>query len=76
MSAVAKHVIRRPLEVSNATAEQAQSRNSRLRTRFPARPAEPSWPHTARSLEETLCWLTAPPFLPAVNGTRAGRRRG
>jgi hypothetical protein len=76
VTAVAKHVTRKPLEVSNATAEQAQSRNSQLRARFPARPTEPWWPHTARSLEETLRRLTAPPFLPAVNATRAGRRRG
>ncbi|MGW3654694.1 hypothetical protein ACWD6R_02780 [Streptomyces sp. NPDC005151] len=76
MTAVAKHVTRRPLEVMNATAEQARARNSQLRTRFPARPAEPWWPHTAQPSEETLQRLTAPPFLPTVNSTRAGRRRG
>ncbi|MFB8182734.1 tyrosine-type recombinase/integrase [Streptomyces sp. NPDC055966] len=76
MTAVAKHVTRKPLEVSNATEEQAQTRNSQLRARFPARLAEPRWPHTARPSEETLRRLTAPPFLPTVNATRAGRRRG
>lgn len=76
MTAVVKHVTRRPLEVSNATAEQAQARNSHLRARFPARAGEPWWPHTAQPREETLRRLTAPPFDSAANGTRAGRRRG
>ncbi|MGW3624097.1 hypothetical protein [Streptomyces sp. NPDC000880] len=63
MTALVKHVTRRPLEVPNATAEQAQVRNSELRARFPARVAEPWWPHTAQPLEETLRRLTAPPFV-------------
>ncbi|MFG2631599.1 hypothetical protein [Streptomyces sp. NPDC048473] len=76
MTAAVKHATRRPVEVPNATAEQAQARNSQLRARFPARTAEPRWPHTTRPLEETLRRLTAPPFSPTSNGTRAGRRRG
>jgi hypothetical protein len=76
VTAVVKHVTRKPLEVSNATVEQAQARNSHLRGRFPARAAELWWPHTAQPLEETLRRLTAPPFDSAANGTRARRRRG
>ncbi len=76
MTAVVKHATRKPLEVANTTAEQAQARNSRLRERFPGRPPERWWPQTAQSFEETLNRLTAPPFRPAANGTRAGRRRG
>ncbi|MEU3601909.1 hypothetical protein ABZ714_24795 [Streptomyces sp. NPDC006798] len=76
MTAVVKHATRKPLEITNATAEQAQARNSRLREQFPARTAERWWSQTAQSSEETLRRLTAPPFLPAANGSRAGRRRG
>ncbi|WP_406011728.1 site-specific integrase [Streptomyces sp. NBC_00984] len=76
MTAVVKHVTRKPLEATNATAEQAQARNSYLRARFPARAEELWWPYTAQPLEETLRRLTAPPFDSAANGTRAGRRRG
>jgi hypothetical protein len=76
MTAVVKHTTRKPLEITNATVEQDQARNSRLREQFPARTAERWWSQTAQSSEETLRRLTAPPFLPAANGTRAGRRRG
>ncbi|MEV4449542.1 hypothetical protein [Streptomyces mirabilis] len=76
MTAVVKHVTRKPLEATNATAEQAQARNSYLRARFPARAEELWWSYTAQPLEETLRRLTAAPFDSAANGTRAGRRRG
>ncbi|WP_370665011.1 hypothetical protein [Streptomyces sp. IBSBF 2507] len=76
MTAVVKHATRKTLEITNATAEQAQARNSRLREQFPARTAERRWSQTAQSSEETLRRLTAPPFLPAANGTRAGRAVG
>jgi hypothetical protein len=69
MTAVVKHTTRKPLEITNATVEQAQARNSRLREQFPARTAERWWSQTAQSSEETLRRLTAPPFLPAANGT-------
>lgn len=76
MTAVVKHATRKTLEITNATAEQAQARNSRLREQFPARTAERWWSQTAQSSEETLRHLTMAPFLPVANGTRAGRRRG
>ncbi|MFF3940376.1 hypothetical protein [Streptomyces phaeofaciens] len=76
MTAIVKHATRKPLEITNATTEQAQARNSRLREQFPARTPERWWSQTAQSSEETLRRLMAPPFLPAANGTRAGRRRG
>ncbi|MBC9731360.1 hypothetical protein [Streptomyces sp. TRM68367] len=43
MTAVVKHATRKPLEITNATAEQAQARNSQLREQFPARTAERWW---------------------------------
>jgi integrase len=72
----AKHTARNPLSVANATDAQARARNTQLRERFPPRPAQQWWPHTAQTLEETLRRLTSPPFLPEVKATRAGRRRG
>jgi len=71
-----KHATRKPLAATNSTPAQAQARNSQLRTRFPARPAETWWPDTGHTLEEALQRLTSPPFLPDSNATRAGRRRG
>lgn len=76
MTAALKHTTHRPVAVPNATAEQAQASNSRLRSRFPARPAEPQWRATAAPLEETMRRLTAPPFLPTAKASRASRRRG
>lgn len=76
MTAVVKHTTRKPLEITNPSAEQAKARNSRLREQFPARASQRWWPQTAQSSEETLRHLTMAPFLPVANGTRAGRRRG
>lgn len=71
-----KHVTRKPLAIANASKDQAQRRNTQLRDRFPARADGASWPDSAQALDATLRRLTAPPFLPAVKATRAGRRRG
>jgi hypothetical protein len=71
-----KHATRKPLAVANATREQAQARNSQLRTRFPTRPVQTCWPATTHTLDEISQRLTSPPFLPEVKATRAGRRRG
>lgn len=76
MTTTAKHTARKPLAVANATEAQARARNTQLRERFPPRPAQQLWPHTAQTLEETLRRLTSPPYLPEVKPTRAGRRRG
>jgi hypothetical protein len=76
VSVTAKHVARKPLAAAVSTDAQAQARNKLLRVRFPPRPAERWWPHTAQSPEETLQRLTAPPFVPEAKATRAGRRRG
>ncbi|MEV1055553.1 hypothetical protein [Streptomyces sp. NPDC049887] len=76
MTAVVKHTTRKPLEITNPSAEQAKARNSRLREQFPARASQRWWPQTAQSSEETLRHLMMAPFLPVANGTRAGRRRG
>ncbi|QDY80007.1 site-specific integrase [Streptomyces qinzhouensis] len=76
MTTTAKHSTRRQLQTANATTEQARARNNVLRERFPPRSAEARWPATAQSADEVLRRLTAPPFLPAANATRAGRRRG
>jgi hypothetical protein len=73
---IAKHTARKPLSVANATDAQARARNTQLRERFPPRPAQQWWPHTAQTLEETFRRLTSPPYLPEVKATRAGRRRG
>jgi hypothetical protein len=47
MTTIAKHVARRPLAVAVSTDAQALARNKQLRVRFPPRPAERWWPHTA-----------------------------
>jgi hypothetical protein len=74
MTAAVKHMARKKLGMDGAV--PAQPRNSQLRQRFPARPAQSWWPETAQGEEETLRRLTSPPFLPEVKATRAGRRRG
>ncbi len=76
MTIRAKHVTRKPLAVTNATPTQGWTRNTHLRARFPPRPTEQRWAHTAQPLEATLQRLTSPPFAPANKATRAGRRRG
>lgn len=76
MTITTKHSTRRQPQAANATAEQAWARNNVLRERFPPRSAEARWLATAQSAEQVLRWLTSPPFLPAANATRAGRRRG
>jgi len=76
MTVLAKHSTRPPLQAASSTAEQARARNSVLRERFAPRAAEAWWPTTAQPAERVLQQLTAPPFLPTSNGTRAGRRRG
>ncbi len=75
MTAAVKHMARKKPGTAGAAAP-AQPRNSQLRARFPARPAQPWWPGTAQGEAETLRRLTSPPFLPEVKETRAGRRRG
>ena len=74
MTAAVKHMARK--KPGTGRAVPAQPRNSQLRQRFPARPAQSWWPETAQGEEETLRRLTSPPFLPEVKATRAGRRRG
>jgi integrase-like protein len=75
MTAAVKHMARKKPGTA-AAAAPAQPRNSQLRERFPARTAQSWWPGTAEGEQETLRRLTAPPFLPEVKATRAGRRRG
>jgi hypothetical protein len=53
MTTIAKHVARKPLAATTATDAQARARNKQVRARFPPRPAEQWWPHTALPLEET-----------------------
>jgi Phage integrase family len=74
VTAAVKHMARK--KPGAAVTAVPRPRNSQLRERFPARPAQAWWPATAQSEEETLRRLTSPPFLPQVKGTRAGRRRG
>jgi hypothetical protein len=76
MTITTKHSTRRQLQTANATVEQARAWNNVLRERLPPRAAEARWPVTAQLADEVLHRLTAPPFLPAANATRAGRRRG
>ncbi len=76
MTASAKHMARKPLAVAASTDAQARARNKLLRARFLPRPVERWWRHTAQPPQATLQRLTAPPFVPAVKATRAGRRRG
>ncbi|TWP32819.1 tyrosine-type recombinase/integrase [Leekyejoonella antrihumi] len=72
-----KHTARStPVAATNATRAQARARNSQLRARFPARPAEQDWPATSGTLDQTVQRLTGPPFLPKSHTTRVGRRRG
>ena len=75
MTAVVKHTIRSN-QAAAGTAAPAQPRNSQLRKQFPPRPARDWWPATAQGGDEVLQRLTSPPFLPEVQATRAGRRRG
>jgi hypothetical protein len=67
---------RTPAAAAGPARTPVQARNSQLRARFPARPAEVWWPLTAQPSEETLRRLTSPPFLCERKATRAGRRRG
>jgi integrase len=75
MTAIVKHTARSIQAPAGATAP-AQPRNSQLRSQFPPRLAQASWPATAEDQDEVLRRLTSPPFLPKVKATRAGRRRG
>jgi hypothetical protein len=71
-----KHVMRKPLTGTNATPAQGWTRNKHLRERFPPRPTEHWWPHTAQPLEETLQRLTSPPFPRGhLAAALAGQRR-
>ena len=76
MTVTTQHPTHRLLQTPNTAPEQARARNNVLRDRFPPRVGEEWWPATGHPLEETARRLTAPPFLPAVNSSRAGRRRG
>ncbi len=71
-----KHAAHPPLAVANSTREQARARNSRLRERFPARPAQECWPETTHTVADTTLRLTSAPFVPDSTGARACRRRG
>jgi hypothetical protein len=73
---IAKHVARKPLVIANATDAQASGRNKQLRERFPARPAEPWWPRTDQTREDTIAWLTSAPFVSENKTTQGARRRG
>jgi integrase len=75
MTAVVKHTARSKPGTAG-TAAPAQPRNSQLRRQFPPGPVQEWWPATARGEDEVLQRLTSPPFLPEVQATRAGRRRG
>ena len=76
MTAVVKHMARTPAAAVSTARAPVQARNSQLRARFPARPAQPWWPDTAQTAEETLRRLTCPPFACECKATGAGRRRG
>jgi integrase len=76
VTAVVKHMARTPGAAVSPTRTPVQARNSQLRARFPARPAEGWWPDTAQTAEETVRRLTCPPFACERKATRAGRRRG
>ncbi|QKV74117.1 site-specific integrase [Amycolatopsis sp. Hca4] len=76
MTSTVKHSTRKPLPAATSVAAEQRSRNRQLRTEFPPRSAEQWWPHTAATAEQVQQRLTAPPFAPPANGTRAGRRRG
>ena len=74
MTTIVKHVTRKA--GAEGTVAPAQPRNSRLREQFPPRPAREWWPAMDQDQDEVLRRLTSPPFLPKVNATGAGRRRG
>jgi site-specific recombinase XerD len=76
VTATVKHVARKPLPAVTSVATQERTRNTQLRARFPARPAEDWWPHTAPPSEEIVQRLASPPFVAAAPATQAGRRRG
>ena len=63
MRTIAKHVVRKPLVIANATDAQASGWNKQLRERFAARPAGPCWPRTDQTREDTIAWLTSAPFV-------------
>ncbi len=76
MTAVVKHMARTPTAAASKARTPVQARNSQLRERFPARPAQAWWPDTGQTAEKTLRRLTCPPFACDRKATRAGRRRG
>ena len=76
MTAVVKHMARTPAAAAGPARTPVQARNSQLRSRFPARPAQARWPDTGQPAEETLRRLTCPPFACEREATRAARRRG
>ena len=76
MTAVVKHMARKPAASASPVPTPVQGRKSQLRARFPARLAEAWWPHTAQGHEEMLRRLTSPPFDCERKATRAARRRG
>ncbi|WP_433521351.1 tyrosine-type recombinase/integrase [Nocardia pseudovaccinii] len=76
MTSIVKHSTRKPLTAAASVAAEQRLRNGQLRTEFPPRSVEGWWPHTAATAEQVQQRLTAPPFVPSANGTRAGRRRG
>src|SRR5258706_13493201 len=75
MTAVVKHMARSK-QATAGTATPAQPRNSQLRRQFPPRPVQTAGPATAHGEDEVLRRLTSPPFLPEMEATQAGRRRG
>jgi len=76
MTRAVKHMPRTPATDVNAADTRTRARNKQLRDRFPPRPVAASWPHTARSLDDTVARLTSPPFVATAPATQAGRRRG
>jgi hypothetical protein len=76
VTAAANHVARKPLPAVTSVATQERTRNTQLRARFPPRPAEDWWPHTAQPSGEVVQRLASPPFVAAAPATQAGRRRG
>lgn len=76
MTAIAKHVARKPLVMANATKTQISGRNKQLRELFPARHPKHRGAATAGTAEDTLVRLTSGLFASDVNSTQAGRRRG
>ncbi len=76
MTAVVKHMARRPAATANPARTPVQARNSQLRARFPARSTEAWWPHTAQTQEQTLRRLAYAPFVHQRKATQAARQRG